>query len=154
MSRPLPAPPKTARGALEMRAPMDCPSGGMAVRDPYRPGSALHRQDNAGRGAGSDGTSFMVVGKATAVGLGGFGWGFAPGCAIGFGTSFYGGVLWRPVLRLRGRLRRRWVINRWGHHVLRWTRVRYEMPPLAISGRPPARRPAASRVSLRASHDK
>jgi len=55
MTRPLPAPPKTAHAALEMRTPKDRPSGGMAVREPYRPGSALHRQDNAGLGAGSNG---------------------------------------------------------------------------------------------------
>ena len=38
-------------------------------------------------------------------GWGGFGWGFAPGFAVGFGAPYYGWLLWRPVLRLWGRLR-------------------------------------------------
>jgi hypothetical protein len=55
-------------------------------------------------------------------GWGGFGWGFAPGFAIGFGAPFYGGG---PYYAYGGDcvMRRRWVINRWGHRVLRWTRV-------------------------------
>jgi hypothetical protein len=75
----------------------------MALPDPCRPGSALHRQDNAGRDAGSDGTSFtppligqVVVGVEHSGwrvhgGWGGVGQGFAPGFAIGFGGPFFGG---------------------------------------------------------------
>jgi hypothetical protein len=56
-------------------------------------------------------------------GWGGFGWGFAPGFAIGVGAPYWG---WGgPSYAYGGDcvLRRRWVINRWGHRVLRWTRV-------------------------------
>lgn len=92
MSRPLPAPPKTARAALEMRTPMDRPRpAGWQCGTRTAPAAPCIGKTMPRRGAGSDGTSFMVVGKATAVGLGGFGWGFVPGFAIGFGTSFYGG---------------------------------------------------------------
>ena len=56
-------------------------------------------------------------------GWGGFGWGFAPGFAIGVGAPYWG---WGgPSYAYGGDcvLRRRWVINRWGHRVSRWTRV-------------------------------
>ena len=57
----------------------------------------------------------------------GFGWGFAPGFAIGFGAPYVGGFYGGPYYGYGGDcvLRRRWVINRWGHRVLRWTRVCY-----------------------------
>ena len=57
----------------------------------------------------------------------GFGWGFAPGFAIGFGAPYYGGFYGGPYYAYGGDcvMRRRWVINRWGHRVLRWTRVCY-----------------------------
>ena len=60
-------------------------------------------------------------------GWGGFGWGFAPGFAIGFGAPYYGGYYGGPYYAYGGDcvMRRRWVINRWGHRVLRWTRVCY-----------------------------
>jgi hypothetical protein len=56
-------------------------------------------------------------------GWGGFGWGFAPGFAIASVPPTYGG----PYSAYGGDcvMRRRWVINRWGHRVLRWTRVCY-----------------------------
>ena len=55
-------------------------------------------------------------------GWGAFGWGFA----IGFGAPFYGGYYGGPY-DYGGDcvMRRRWVINRWGHRVWRWTRVWY-----------------------------
>ena len=57
-------------------------------------------------------------------GWGGFGWGFAPGFAIGFGAPYWGGG---PYYAYGGDcvMRRRWVINRGGHRVLRWARVCY-----------------------------
>jgi hypothetical protein len=60
-------------------------------------------------------------------GWGGFGWGFAPGFAIGVGAPYYGGYYGGPYYAYGGDcvMRRRWVINRWGHRVLRWTRVCY-----------------------------
>ena len=60
-------------------------------------------------------------------GWGGFGWGFAPGFAVGFGAPYYGGYYGGPYYAYGGDcvLRRRWVINRWGHRVWRWTRVCY-----------------------------
>ena len=60
-------------------------------------------------------------------GWGGFGWGFAPGFAIGFGAPYYGGYYGGPYSAYGGDcvMRRRWVINRWGHRVLRWTRACY-----------------------------
>ncbi|HET9715265.1 MAG TPA: sulfur globule protein precursor [Pseudolabrys sp.] len=57
-----------------------------------------------------------------------FGWGFAPGFALGFGLAaapfgFYGG----PYYAYAGNcyIHRRWVFNRWGHRVLRRVRVCY-----------------------------
>ena len=60
-------------------------------------------------------------------GGGGFGWGFAPGFAVGFGAPYYGGYYGGPYYAYGGDcvMRRRWVINRWGHRVLRWTRACY-----------------------------
>jgi hypothetical protein len=59
-------------------------------------------------------------------GWGGFGWGFAPGFAIGFGAPYYGGYYGGPYAYGGDCvMRRHWVINRWGHRVLRWTRVCY-----------------------------
>lgn len=60
-------------------------------------------------------------------GWGGFGWGFGPGVALGFGAPYYGGYYGGPYYAYGGDcvMRRRWVINRWGHRVLRWTRVCY-----------------------------
>jgi hypothetical protein len=59
-------------------------------------------------------------------GWGGFGWGFAPGFAIGFGAPYYGGYYGGPYAYGGDCvMRRRWVIDRWGHRVLRWTRVCY-----------------------------
>ena len=60
-------------------------------------------------------------------GWGGFGWGFAPGFAIGVGAPFYGGYYGGPYSAYGGDcvMRRGWVIDRWGHRVLRWTRVCY-----------------------------
>jgi hypothetical protein len=60
-------------------------------------------------------------------GWSGFGWGFAPGFAIGFGAPYYGAYYGGPYYGYGGEcvMRRRWVINRWGHRVLRWTRVCY-----------------------------
>ena len=60
-------------------------------------------------------------------GWGGFGWGFAPGFALGFGAPYYGGYYGGPYYAYGGDcvMRRRWVINRWGHRVWRWTRVCY-----------------------------
>jgi hypothetical protein len=54
-----------------------------------------------------------------------FGRGFAPGFAVGFGAPYYGGYHAGPYCADEGNcvMRRRWVINRWGHRVLRWTRV-------------------------------
>lgn len=53
------------------------------------------------------------------------GWGFAPGFAVGFGAPYYGGYHAGPYCADEGNcvMRRRWVVNRWGHRVLRWTRV-------------------------------
>lgn len=151
MSRPLPAAPKTARAGLEMRTPWIARPGGMALRDPCRPGSALHRQDNAGRGAGCDGTSFtpandrsgcwrggtamrtsaaaslrlgqrqrpcpappkrdgmvaagMGAGTATALGLGRVRLGLRAWFRNRLRCALLRRALWRPVLRLRERLR-------------------------------------------------
>lgn len=59
-------------------------------------------------------------------GSGGFGWGFAPGFAVGFGAPYYGGYYGGPYAYGGDCvMRRRWVINRWGHRVWRWTRVCY-----------------------------
>jgi hypothetical protein len=58
-------------------------------------------------------------------GWGGFGWGFAPGFAIGFRAPYYGGYYGGPYAYRGCVMRRRWVIDRWGHRVLRWTRVCY-----------------------------
>lgn len=59
-------------------------------------------------------------------GGGGFGWGFAPGFAVGFGAPYYGGYYGGPYAYGGDCvMRRRWVINRWGHRVWRWTRVCY-----------------------------
>jgi len=53
--------------------------------------------------------------------------GFGSGFAIGFGAPYYGGYYGGPYYAYEGDcvMRRRWVINRWGHRVLRWTRVCY-----------------------------
>jgi hypothetical protein len=60
-------------------------------------------------------------------GWGGFGWGFAPGFALGFGAPYYGGYYGGPYCAYGGDcvMRRRLVINRWGHRVWRWTRACY-----------------------------
>jgi len=60
-------------------------------------------------------------------GWGGFGWGFAPGFALGFGAPYYGGYYGGPYYAYGGDcvMRRRWVIDRWGHRVWRWTRACY-----------------------------
>ena len=49
------------------------------------------------------------------------------GAAIGFGAPYYGGYYGGPYYTCGGDcvMRRRWVINRGGHRVLRWTRVCY-----------------------------
>ena len=63
-------------------------------------------------------------------GWGGFGWGFAPGVALGFGAPYYGGYYGGPYYAYGGDcvMRRRWVINRWGHRVWRWTRLLLNVP--------------------------
>jgi hypothetical protein len=50
----------------------------------------------------------------------GGGWG--PGFAFGFGGPYYGGPYAYAGDCV---MRRRWVINRWGHRVFRWVRVCY-----------------------------
>ena len=115
MSRPLPAPPKPRALASKCAPPWIARPGGMALRHPCRPGSAEARWHGGGwHGHGGWGG-------------GGFGWGFAPGFAIGFGAPYYGGYYGGPYYAYGGDcvMRRRWVINRWGHRVLRWTRVCY-----------------------------
>ena len=52
----------------------------------------------------------------------GGGWGWGPGFAFGFGGPYYGGPYAYAGDCV---MRRRWVINRWGHRVFRWVRVCY-----------------------------
>jgi hypothetical protein len=58
---------------------------------------------------------------------GGFGWGFAPGFALGFGAPYYGGGYYDGPYAYGGDcvMRRRWVYDGYGHRVLRWRRVCY-----------------------------
>lgn len=52
----------------------------------------------------------------------GGGWGWGPGFAFGFGGPYYGGPYAYAGDCV---MRRRWVINRWGHRAFRWVRVCY-----------------------------
>jgi len=63
-------------------------------------------------------------------GWGGFGLGFGTGLALagpgwgwGWGPGWYGGGPYAFAGNCV--MRRRWVINQWGHHVWRWVRVCY-----------------------------
>ena len=61
---------------------------------------------------------------------GGWGWGFAPGIALGLGLGAapyyaYGGPYYGAYAYGDCVMRRRVVINRWGHRVWRWARVCY-----------------------------
>lgn len=61
---------------------------------------------------------------------GGWGWGFAPGFALGLGLGAapyyaYGGPYYGAYAYGDCVMRRRAVINRWGHRVWRWVRVCY-----------------------------
>ena len=61
---------------------------------------------------------------------GGWGWGFAPGFALGLGLGAapyyaYGGPYYGAYAYGDCVMRRRVVINRWGHRVWRWARVCY-----------------------------
>jgi hypothetical protein len=61
---------------------------------------------------------------------GGWGWGFAPGLALGLGLGAapfyaYGGPYYGAYAYGDCVMRRRAVINRWGHRVWRWVRACY-----------------------------
>lgn len=91
------------------------------------PGTAQARWHGGWHGGGWHGGGWHGGWRGGGWGWRGFGWGFAPGFAIGFGAPYVGGFYGGPYYAYGGDcvMRRRWVINRWGHRVLRWTRVCY-----------------------------
>ena len=64
-------------------------------------------------------------------GWGGWGLGLGTGLAVGLAAApFYGGYGYGPYYGAYANggdcvMQRRWVVNRWGHRVLRWVRVCY-----------------------------
>ena len=61
---------------------------------------------------------------------GGSGWGLGTGLALGFATAPLWGGAYGPYYGAYGYdggcvMQRRWVVNRFGHRVLRWVRVCY-----------------------------